>query len=70
MWKVRDRFGLVGGPLERFDTCRGTHEEVRDGSGDPRGDPGPVEGPTGKSGTGRGTLEEVRGTHCEDRGTH
>ena len=54
--------GLVCGPSRRFETCRWTHREVRDGLGDPRGDPGPVEGPTGRSGTGQGTLREVHGT--------
>ena len=84
MWKIRDRLGLVGGSSGRFETCRGTLWEVRDGSRDPRGDPGRVEGPTGRSGTGRGTIGEIRGTFgevrwnlwevrgtlCEVRGTH
>ena len=34
----------------------GTNGEVRDGSLDSRGGPGPVEGPSGRSGTGWGTL--------------
>ena len=61
--------GLVGGPSGRFETCRGTLEEVRDGSGDPRGDPRRVGGPTGISGTGRRTVREVRGNLEEVRGT-
>ena len=37
--EVRDVLELVGGPTGRFETSRGTHGEVRDGSGDPQGGP-------------------------------
>ena len=43
-----------------FETCRGTLEEVRDGSGDPRGGPGRVGGPSGMFVTSRETHGEVR----------
>ena len=36
-----------------------TYVEVRDGSGDPRGEPGRVEGPSERSGTGRANYLEV-----------
>ena len=62
--------GLVGGPFARYETGRGTLEEVwdrsgalrevRDGLGDPRGGAGQVGGPSGWSGMVCRTLREVR----------
>ena len=44
----------------RSGTGRGTHGDVRDGSGDPQGGSGWVGLPLGRFGTGWGTLGEVR----------
>ena len=51
--------GWVGEPTGRSRTNWGTHGEVRDGSGDPRGVQGRMGEPSGRSGTGWGTIEEV-----------
>ena len=53
----------------RSRTGRGTLVEIRDGSGEPQGDPEWAGGLLGYSGTGRGTLGEVQdgsGTSGED----